>query len=605
MPALAADLRLKAVNDIARTLSGAWSLEEVLTLVMDRLAWILDAERAALYLVEGDELVARHTVGDTVREIRVQFGQGLAGWVAQTGRGTNVKNAYDDSRFDSSWDAENDFVTESMLCQPVFDRHENVIAVAQVLNKRRGYFTVDDESLLATVVSMAAISIVNARLVDELGANNVALQRARVESADRAREIDSLYELERDAVRAPTFDAAVAAVLERIAVVVGADAAEIALPVAGQGCVLHRYRPAEDRMQTVPLQTKGLHARVFEGEPICDPCRGGDASMRRLAAAHELPWTPQTGLCVPLQRDDELVGSLGVYWMARDAGGLTDDKVRFIELVGQQIGHALGHRLARTQAEHQDRLAAIGGALAGVVHDLKTPMTVASGYVQLLKTEQEVDERTRLANGVLEQLRRMNDMAREVLGFARGDVQILPRKTLVPEWTGQVETALQQIFEGSDVAVGVTCEERGAVRMDAGKLLRVVQNLARNSREAFGQVDPAQRPAPARFSLRIFSDGVDLVMVTADNGPGVPREFEHRMFDAFATHGTSEGTGLGLAMVKQVAEAHLGSIQYRPTDGGGATFELRIRKDLRPASEVRPQPPPSLPAEAGGGAASG
>lgn len=586
--AVAADLRLKAVNDIARTLSAAWSLEEVLSLVMDRLAWILDAERAALFLAEGEELVARHSVGETVREIRVAVGQGIAGWVARSGKSTNVKNAYEDARFDPSWDTENDFRTVSLLAQPVFDRHDNVIAVAQVLNKRGGYFTVDDESLLATVMSMAAISIVNARLVDELGANNVALQRARVESADRAREIDSLYELERDAVRAPTFDLAVAAVLERMAVAVGADAAEIALPVAGQGCVLHRFRPGDDRLETVPLATKGLHGRVFEVEATCDPCRASEATVRRLAAAHELPWTPQTGLCVPLQRDDELVGSLGVYWRASDAASLSDDKVRFIELVGQQIGHVLGHRLARTQAEHQDRLAAIGGALAGVVHDLKTPMTVASGYVQLLKTEADSDERTRLADGVLEQLRRMNDMAREVLGFARGDVQILPRKTLVPEWVAQLQVALQQIFEGSDVAVQVTCEERGAVRMDAGKLMRAVQNLARNSREAFGQLDPAMRPAPAQFALRVYSEAAELVVETRDNGPGVPREFEHRMFDAFATHGKRDGTGLGLAMVKQVAEAHLGSIVYRPTDGGGATFALRIRKDLQPASERRP-----------------
>jgi len=585
---MAADLRLKGVNDIARALSAAWSLDEVLALVMDRLAWILDAERATLYLVEGDQLVARHTVGDTVREIRVQIGQGISGWVAQTGKGTNVKDAYEDGRFDASWDIENDFRTVSMLCQPVFDRQEAVIAVAQVLNKRSGYFTVDDESLLATVVSMAAISIVNARLVDELGANNVALQRARVESADRAREIDSLYELERDAVRAPTFETAVAAVLERLAVAVGADAAEIALPVAGQGCVVHRFRPGDDRVETLPLPGSGMHARVLEGEPLCDPCRAGEVQLRRLAALHELPWTPQAGLCVPLQRDDERVGSLGVYWMARDAAGLSDDRVRFVELVGQQIGHALGHRLARTEAERQDRLAAIGGALAGVVHDLKTPMTVASGYVHLLKTEENAGERAHLADGVLKQLRRMNDMAREVLGFARGDVQILPRKTLVPEWMGQVEAALHHIFEGSDVTVDLRCDERGAVRMDAGKLLRAVQNLARNSREAFGQVDPALRPAPARFEIQVYSEGAELVIQTRDNGPGVPREFEHRMFDAFATHGKREGTGLGLAMVKQVAEAHLGSVLYRQAEGGGARFELRIRKDLRPASEARP-----------------
>ena len=68
-------------------------------------------------------------LGDAVREIRIRRGHGLAGWVAATGRGVNVKDAYADPRFDARWDEELGFRTRSMLCQPVFDRDGNLTKV--------------------------------------------------------------------------------------------------------------------------------------------------------------------------------------------------------------------------------------------------------------------------------------------------------------------------------------------------------------------------------------------------------------------------------------------------------------------------------------------
>jgi len=581
-PTTESDLRLAAVAEVARALSAPWSLDQVLDLTMDRLTWALGADRSTLFLVDGDELVAKLAQGDTAREIRVRFGQGLAGWVAATGRPVNVKNAYDDSRFDPSWDAENGYRTQSMLCQPVYDRHDNLIAIAQVLNKKEGWFSVDDERMLATMIALAAISIVNARLANELAGNYAALQRARTDVADRARELNSLYELERETVRAANFDVAVAAVIDRMMVTVEADCVEVVLPTDAGGWVVHRAR-ASGEAEVAPLVQLGLHGAALRDRATADLASCPAPARADLALASALSWPPVAGVSVPLLRDDELVGALGVWWCAHAEEDTHYDRVRFLELAGLQIGHALGHRIARTQSEREERMAAIGGALAGVVHDLKTPMTIASGYAQLLKIEADPVERGRLADGIVDQLRRMNDMTREVLGFARGDVQILPRKTLLPEWTRECEAMLGAVFDRTGVAWQVHCDDRGAVRFDGARILRAVQNLARNSRDAFAAVDGSAELA-RRFDLRVRTDGADLVIEAADNGPGVPRAFEHRLYEAFASHGKPDGTGLGLTMVKQVAEAHGGSIVHRPTPGGGATFEVRIPRD-RPAAQ--------------------
>ena len=137
-----------------------------------------------------------------------------------------------------------------------------------------------------------------------------------------------------------------------------------------------------------------------------------------------------------------------------------------------------------------------------------------------------------------------------------------------------VETAVE-----TDVAIEVHANYRGTARFDRLKLLRVVQNMARNGCDAILQLDKETRDG--RFSFVIDEENDGLVMTFSDNGVGVPVEFRHRMFEAFETQGKKDGTGLGLAMVKQFATAHGGSVAYMEKDGGGATFEIRIRKVTR------------------------
>lgn len=573
------DLRLAAVAKVARALSAPLSLPETLDEILAAVRQAVDADRATLYIVDdSEEMLSSIAVGKQIRPIKLHFGQGLAGWVAQTRRTVNVKDAYQDPRFDASWDLENGYRTRSMLCQPVLDREDNLVAVAQVLNKRGGWFSVADEELLAAILSMAAISIVNVRLAEKLAANNALLIRARTDLANRVREIDMLYDLEREAARAATLDDAVRGVMERILCTLDADLLEMAVRREAGGLVLYRSA-GPDWFDVVPLPTaKGLMGLVFSSPQRYNPCEMAPAELARLAEEEQLPFVPAAGLCVPLERDAGLVGALAVYWKAGSHSCLTESQERVVELSADQIGHALGQRMARQQVERQDRLAAIGSALSAVLHDLKTPVTVASGYVQLLKSEDDAAERAELADLVLAQLARMTEMTRDVLSFARGDRDLLVRKVMVSDLAAELRTALEGVFDGSAVQWQVHCEDRGFARFDLNKVLRALVNLARNARDALDSLAaPPERPL--RFDLRLTGQGDQMVFTAEDNGPGVPREFQHRLFEAFATHGKKDGTGIGLAMVRRVAVAHGGEVAYRETPGGGATFELHLPRD--------------------------
>ncbi len=119
-------------------------------------------------------------------------------------------------------------------------------------------------------------------------------------------------------------------------------------------------------------------------------------------------------------------------------------------------------------------------------------------------------------------------------------------------------------------------EDKGTARFDEGKILRIVQNLARNAAEAMGTKG-------GTFTIKVSRDKLPadepVLMTFSDTGPGIPKEIEHRVFESFVTSGKRGGTGLGLAIVKKIAEEHQGTITVSSTPRG-ATFVLRLPQKL-------------------------
>ena len=571
------DARLAVVADIARALSANLAQETLLRLIMERVTEALHADRSTLFLVDEERDLLWSTVAQGAKhhDIQIKRGQGLAGWVAETGRSVNVKDAYLDSRFDPSSDVLLGYRTKSMLCQPVFDRDGVLIAVVQVLNRLSGWFTVEDESLLSTIMAMAAISIVNAQLNATLLHNNLALKEAQEQLAERLAEIDLLFAIEREVGATGDLNAAIDAIIQRIAVTVPSSLCQIALATPNGGLIVHRQERRQPGVQILAFPTSvGLCARAMEHRaPLEISPQLPD--LRELAREEQMPFVPAGGLVVPLIVEDEMLGALAVLDRPGKHTAFSDADAKVVSLLSGQVARTLAVRQEHAQAERESRLAALGKALAGVLHDFRTPMTVASGYVQLLTREEEPAERAELATRTLAQLEALTQMTRDVLAFARGEQVLLTRRVALAEFAKEVEEMLRGIFNGSHVQWEVRLADRGMARFDGFKIARAVQNIAKNAREAL--VDHKD----GHFAVEISGNPDELLLTFIDDGTGVPLAFQHRLFDAFATQGKAEGTGLGLAMVKQVAEAHGGTASYRDTPGGGATFELRIRRETR------------------------
>jgi len=129
-------------------------LEQTLEAFTIKIGEILAADRVSLFLVDPvrNELYSKIAQGDADRplDIRLPLGSGIAGNVAQTGATLNIPDAYAEPLFNRSVDENTGYRTKSILCVPIFDERDTVIAVAQLLNRKDGQpFDAADEARLA------------------------------------------------------------------------------------------------------------------------------------------------------------------------------------------------------------------------------------------------------------------------------------------------------------------------------------------------------------------------------------------------------------------------------------------------------------------------
>ncbi|MCO4761744.1 MAG: GAF domain-containing sensor histidine kinase [Myxococcales bacterium] len=571
--------RLGQVLSIANLLSAPLSSDELLELLMGGLSELLDAERSTLFLLsdDGDHLWSQVVQGNEVINIQVNLGEGLAGWVAKTGRPVNIKDVYQDPRFDATWDKRNGFRTGSMLCQPLKNRDGNIIGVAQSINKRGGYFTVDDEMMMRTIMAMAAISVVNGQLYRSLLSRNFELRQTQEHLQEKLREIDLLYAIERRVALETDVEGAIATLLMAMRTAVPCAVLQVSLKAEDGAMLVHRVRTEGATVEVLRFERwLGFAGRTMRAGRVLDVAELKANHQLVLCEEEGLGVEPDHGLCVPLIAQEEVLGALCLFERVSHGGGFDEHDRKLIELVSGQTAAIVARLQAREKAEREDRLAALGGALSGILHDFKTPMTIASGYAQMMARTEDADKRAEMANVVLKQLSRVTEMSKDVLGFARGTQDLFVQNVHLNDFAEEARELVAQIFQTTPaVTASVVAHYRGSARFDKLKAMRVVQNLARNSRDAL--MDPALAARPElSFTLVIDREDEELVLTFVDTGPGVSPEFRHRMFEAFATQGKKDGTGLGLAMVKRFAQAHGGDVQYVDTPGGGATFEVRI-----------------------------
>ena len=577
---------------ITRAVGSTLALDDLLNLLVSKFTELMEADRTTLYLLDdsGKELWTKVLEGEGMKEIRLRMGQGIAGWVAQSGEVVRIEDAYDDPRFNQEVDQNSGYRTRSILCVPMRDHLGRMTGVVQVLNKEGGAFTSDDEEMLSALASHASVAIDNSRLYLAQVEQNRRLMVTQEKLERRARELDLLLEVEKQISEAESLEELLDRLLERTTEIIGAEASSVVL------CDQERQRiffsnatgQVREKIKTISVELgKGICGWVINnGQTVCTNDPLNDPRYHQ-DIARQLDFVPTNILCVPLLGQD---GTLGAVELLNKVGGRDFDHQdrTLLTLVSSRIAHAIHLDRVKREREVQSRLASIGQALSSLVHDLRTPLTIISGYAQLITEAEDRAQRTEFAESIVKQTAVLTAMTQEVLAFARGESRVLIRKVYLNRFLKDMEEHLRHLLTGKEITLEVDAKYSAEAYFDEPKMRRIFHNLARNAAEAM--------PQGGTFTCQVDRQDGWLVLTFSDTGMGMPEEMKGKVFQPFATSGKENGTGLGLAIVERIVGEHDGLIEYKSAAGEGTVFTIRLPADRGPVP-VPSDEWPALPAE--------
>ncbi len=268
-----------------------------------------------------------------------------------------------------------------------------------------------------------------------------------------------------------------------------------------------------------------------------------------------------------------------VFLSTNDAQELMTHSQTIYQLSQVALDNTLGRILliqdvtsARQLQDHinrHQRLRSMGEMAASLAHQIRTPLAAALLYVsQLSLNSLDEEKRIRFVSKTLLSLKHLDGLVKDMLQYAKGGTvgeTLIELDELVESLVGSVE---QQVHN-TDSHLHVSPVVAGlVVKGDKDSLMTALQNLVVNA------IDVVRMRAKIELSVReVYDDWVDIIV--SDQGPGIETAIQEKIFEPFFTS-RAKGTGLGLAVVRTVAEAHGGEAWVKSVVGQGAQFGIRL-----------------------------
>lgn len=552
---------LYSIQKIGQALSSTLNIDDLLNLVMKEITFLMNADRSTLYLVDRrkKEIWSKIALKAEVKEIRQKFGKGISGYVAETGRKINIPDAYQDSRFDPSTDKRTGYRTRSILCIPVWEplsmgKKAKLMAVIQVLNKKTGSFTEEDEGILEAIGSEVSIALANARLYEQL--------------KKKFNEIDLLYDFEQKLSGGYQIHEILRSILLRTLQTLKSKKIAIIFPIESKYHLLSVDEKNQFKSEILP----DMDEEILPPEILTKPQRLKKIqnAFKREVKKYIDPELKIFRILPLVFREDRVEFAALVLSSQVEAGKRTSiSDHQIIGIVEQKISRALELSFLRERIIKQERLFTVGQMMSTIVHDLRSPLNTISGFMELmLEKETSAKERNEYSDIIRLEIQSIANMTREILDFAKGKTSILPRKISVVDIIKRFQMQVEQLFRNTEILLKFESESKRLIYADAEKITRVLYNIAKNAKEAL--------KGKGEFLFRSFDANGEVVFQITDNGPGIPEEIRDRLFESFVTSGKESGTGLGLAIAKKIIDEHEGIIEIKSAKNKGTTFFIKI-----------------------------
>ena len=280
----------------------------------------------------------------------------------------------------------------------------------------------------------------------------------------------------------------------------------------------------------------------------------------------------RSAITVPLQVGGQRRGALEAVSARTEAFSTAD--LQFLEATSAWVGLVvqraeLVEQIARDAAERERRRLA-EELISVLAHDLRTPLTVMRGYVQLLlRSAERQGQQADLQNAQRADAasQRLQDMIADLLDTSRLEQGMFAVSPVPVDLSALVgETA--ELVRGAGGAVDLTAPDGLVLPADPERLRQILLNLLSNAQQ--------HSPPGCPVHVVVATEGEEAVVVVADKGPGISPALAPTLFERFARGERSTGLGLGLYLARGLAQAHGGTLTVSSTPGQGATFRLAL-----------------------------
>jgi signal transduction histidine kinase len=240
---------------------------------------------------------------------------------------------------------------------------------------------------------------------------------------------------------------------------------------------------------------------------------------------------------------------------------------------------------SRTRAELQalearintrERLADLGAITAKIVHDIGNPLAGLSMQAQLIMRRASrsdtvaADAVREPAEQIIATVGRLDALVKEFMEFAR-EQRLDLRNILLPRMLQDTIDLWRPVAAARNIDLTLHAKDPEEIQVDEMQLKRVLENLVKNAIEAIDQ-------GPGLIDISVVGDEKRLHILVQDSGPGFPPTIEgFRLFETTKPN----GTGIGLAVVRQIVIAHGGEVDFKSAQPHGTIFDIDLPRKMR------------------------
>ncbi len=569
--------KLRGVLDIVRLANGENDLETLLALVPQQACALLEADRAALYLVDkaAGEVYSAFALGLTDKTIRLKLHQGVTGMVAGTGKAILLTDAYADPRFYRGVDEITGYRTQQILCVPIKNRRGEILGVLELLNKRTGDFTPEDEEVLSLLATQVGIAMANAQLYDGL--------RTSLDRLSRLMKIGAAISSELD------LDALLRTISQTTSHLLQAERSTVFVVDPVKNELWSRVAEGLDNKEIrIPLSAGIAGLVATTGNPVRisdayrDPRFNPDVDKKT-------GYQTRSILCVPMRnRRAQVIGVFQV--LNKRDGEFTALDEQILGSLSSQAAVAVENaklyeevQRTLTQLQALDRMKT--DFLNAISHELRTPLAPILGYTEILLGGGMGTLPASAVRGVQaigESGKRLLNLIESLLAFIRLDQGAMALKREPSDISALLLTVKEAFLARAaerKLSLNVHVPDGLlSVSADPQELTMALNHLLDNALKftpAGGSITVSARQATGADGQR----GIEIAV--QDTGIGIPVDQQEKIFQRFYQADSSltrqyGGVGIGLAVVKQTIEAHGSHVAVESEPGKGSTFRFTL-----------------------------